>query len=379
MRSRLILAGLWLLGSVAASGQLTGQFYLKKTFFARWEPIFLYYRITNDGREAVEIINTRNPEQPGCSGHSIRVSSDPSPTSVGCVSNGPLAQPRTLRPGESYTERFLLNFSHEINLPGDYWVEAKHSGMWNKTAGDSDVKLRFHIGEDTVAPNQLQSLLDALHSTDREKRIEAARILASLAPPSLENALFGFANEPEFRRYAPLAFHRLNTTRSMEKMAELMQGPATNEQLEAAQYLADTHDQHWYPLLRDAAVKNAQNSSFPEDAAELGGDKALPMLVTLAQSPDREFTAGNAIMAMGATGSRDAIPVLVNYLNSPDINISDRASYALHVLTHHNVAQDQTNRNRRTEAAEWSEWLEREGSTARIYKASEFEEDVPLQ
>ena len=103
--------------------------------------------------------------------------------------------------------------------------------MGNQTVGEAEVKLRFHIGEGAVAPDQLQSWLYALHSTDSEKRMEAARILASLAPPSLEETLFGFVNEPEFRRYAALAFHRLNTARSIEKMAELMQGPATSEQL----------------------------------------------------------------------------------------------------------------------------------------------------
>lgn len=139
-----------------------------------------------------------------------------------------------------------------------------------------------------------------------------------------------------------------------------------------------TDNQRWYPLLHDAAEKNVRISSYPAYAAELGGDKALPMLIALAKSPDREFTGGNAIMAMGSTGSRNAIPVLLDYLNSPDVNISDRAAYALQLLTHRTAVRDELNRNRRTESAKWSRWWQREGVTARIYKDIECGKRIPL-
>jgi hypothetical protein len=37
----------------------------------------------------------------------------------------------------------------------------------------------------------------------------------------------------------------------------------------------------------------------------------IPVLIVLAESPALEFTSGNAIMAMGSTGSRAAILILV--------------------------------------------------------------------
>jgi HEAT repeat protein len=239
-------------------------------------------------------------------------------------------------------------------------------------------KLNFRVEEDPIAPSELQPWLEGLKSADRNKRFEAARTLASIAPPSLEETLMEFTNNREFRGYAALAFHRLNTSRSMDAMAMLMQGPVTSEQMEAAHYLAQTDNQRWYPLLRDAAEKNVRISSYPADAAELGGDKALPMLVALAKNPDREFTGGNAIMAMGSTGSRAAIPVLLDYLISPDMNISDRATYALQLLTHRTALRDQVNRNRQTESVKWSQWWKREGATARIYKGTECGDMIPL-
>jgi hypothetical protein len=124
VKFRLLLAGLSLLWSISAAAQLTGEFYLEKTSFARGEPVFLYYRLANKGPDTVTVASTLDPEQPGCSGHSITVSSDPVPTpscpllgDQGCSYNGPLSQPRPLRPGETYIERFLLNFDHEINAP----------------------------------------------------------------------------------------------------------------------------------------------------------------------------------------------------------------------------------------------------------------------
>jgi len=385
VKFRQLLACLSLLLPVPAVGQLTGKFYLEKASFAHWEPVFLYYRLTNNGSEPVTVAGILDPEQPGCSGHSITVSNDPIPTPLcprpgfeSCVYNGPPQQPRLLRPGESSTERFLLNFDHEINSPGDYWVEAKNFGVGKATAGDAHVKLNFRVEENAIAPNELQPWLDSLISNDRRKRFESARTLASIAPPSLEEMLLEFINNPEFRRYAALAFHRLNTPRSIHAMAKLMEGSATSEQIEAARYLAQTGDQRWYPLLRDAAEKNVRNSPYPAYAAELGGDKALPMLVDFARSPDREFTGGNAIMAMGSTGSRDAIPVLLDYLISPDINISDRAGYALQLLTHRTAVRDPFHRNRQAELAKWSQWWKREGDTAHIYKGTECGEMIPL-
>jgi hypothetical protein len=382
VKTRLLVASLCIFGSVSAAAQLTGQFYLEKEAFARGEPVFVYFSLVNHGSDTVMIVAV-DEEQPFCSNTSTTVSSDPAPTpscpflgGQGCVVNG-LRIPQPLLPGGTYIGRFLLNFNHEINVPGEYCVDAKRNSAPNHT-GDVHAKLKFRVDVKAVAPNTFQFWLDQLTSINREKRIEAARTLASVAPPSLEETLLGFADNPEFRRYAPLALHRLNTRRSIEAMARLMEGPVTNEQIEAAQYLAETNDQSWYPLLRDAAEKNARISSYPAYAAELGGEKMLPVLVALEKSPDTKFTHLNAVMAMGSTGSRAAIPLLLEQLKSPDVDTSDRANDGLQLLTHRTAVQSTQVRNRETEYIEWSRWWEREGATAPIYRDTECGEMVPL-
>jgi HEAT repeat protein len=124
--------------------------------------------------------------------------------------------------------------------------------------------------------------------------------------------------------------------------------------------------------------KNAQISAYPYYAAELGGEKMLPVLVALEKSPDTKFTHLNAVMAMGSTGSRAALPLLLEQLKSPDVDTSDRANYGLQLLTHHIAFQHQQAPNREAEYIKWSRWWEREGATDPIYKDTECGDIVPL-
>jgi hypothetical protein len=358
---------------------------LEKTTFAPGEPVFLYLKLSNNGPDTLEVVNP-DPEQPFCSGVSITVSRDladpstcPDWADQGCSINGSLPPVSRLLPGKSRIDRYLLNFHHEISTAGNYWVEAKHFDFTGQPVGEVHAKVYFHVEGDIPAfpPSNLQPWVDQLKSTDQQKRLEAARTLASLAPPSLEPILLAFAGNPEFRRYAPLAFHRLDSPRSMKAIADLMKAsdPGTFEHMEAARYLAESNDLQWYPLLLDSAQKSPRISAYPAYAAELGGAKMLPVLVDLAKSPDSRL---QAVMAMGSTGSRAAIPVLLELLKSPDEGTSDRAGYSLHLLTHRTAVQDPEDRDRQAEYIRWSQWWEREGATVSIFKDTECGEPVPL-
>ncbi|HWY68956.1 MAG TPA: HEAT repeat domain-containing protein [Terriglobales bacterium] len=369
---------------MAAMAQVSGEFYLEKTTFAPGEPVFLYFKLSNNGPDAVEVVDP-DPEQPFCSGVSMKVSKDPADPSTcpiwadhGCSIDGQLLL-SPLLPGKSRIDRYLLNFHHDIRTAGAYWVEATHFDIPGRAVGEVHAKLYFHVDGDVpaFAPSNVHLWVDQLQSTDQEKRLEAARTLASLAPPSLEAILLSFADNPEFLRYAPLAFHRLHSPRSMKAMADLMKasGPGTFEHMEAARYLAESNDLEWYPLLLDAAQKNPGISAYPAYAAELGGAQMIPVLVDLAKSPDSRL---QAVMAMGSTGSPAAIPILLELLKSPDEAISDRASYSLRLLTHRTAVRDPRNRDRRAEYVKWSRWWRGEGTTAPIFKDTECGEPVPL-
>jgi hypothetical protein len=379
--------------SVLAAGQLSGQFYLEKSTFAPGEPIFLYFHVVNDGAHA-ESLHSADPYS-FCSGYQISVSSDPGATSS-CAPLGfggsCLSSSAVLPPGKTRVERLLLNFDHKIDAPGPYSVEAERHLSHARASADYfspdtpkdtlEVHTTLYFRVDPSAtqdPKALQTFVDQLRSDDPNKRREAARTLASAAPQSLEDALLAFADNPEFRQFAPLAFHRLNTQRSMKALADLLKKTEVGsyEHIKSADYLAESGDPQWFPLLQDLAQKHAQISNYVDDAAELGGDRMLPTLIALTHSPDREFTRINAVTGMGYTGSRRAVSILIELLRNSDTDIGDRARFGLHLLTHRTAADDPYD-NPQSQYSKWSQWWAREGTTAPTYKPTECGDFSPL-
>lgn len=376
------------------AAQVSGEFYLEKSAYKQGEPVFLYFRVTNNGPVALNI-HSADPYS-FCSGYRINITRDSQATShckLAEVFGSCFSSAAALLPGETRIERLLLNFDHEINATGDYSVNATRNlsyagaevSYFDPATAKEALEIRtlidFHVSEDSTSDSssELQFWVDQLHSKVPSTRVEAARTLASLAPPSLEDTLLYFAGSSEFRQFAPLAFHRLNTPRSMAAMAELLNTTeaGTFEHMKSANYLAESGDTRWYPLLLEVAKKNARIANYVDDAAELGGDQMLPVLSTLAKDPDKNFTAVNAVSAMGYTASRAAVPILLDFLRSPDPNISDRARYGLRLLTHR-TATNEPDGSPQSEYARWSQWWTWEGGTAPIYRAEECLNLVPL-
>lgn len=392
---RALVATLLMCGPVSATAQISGEFYLEKSTYAPGEPIFLYFKVVNEGTEAENILSA-DPYS-FCSGYQIKVSSSDSHPASSCGVGGTMgsciSSSLLLSPGKSHIERILLNFDHAVSASEEYSVEAVRSLPYASSDVDyfspavikDPLKVRttlyFSVDENAApaGPDVFQPFVNQLRSTDPAKRIEAARTLASLAPPFLEDTLLAFADNPEFRRFAPLAFNRLNTPRSMAAMAELLKtaGVGTAESLESAKYLAESNDQQWFPLLREIAEKNARIDNYLDDAAELGADQMLPTLIALTGSSDRKFTAINAVAAMGSTGSRAAVPILLDFLKNPDADISESAAYALRLLTHRTVGDDSLE-NPQSEYFKWANWWTNEGEMAPIYKATDCGDFVPL-
>ena len=387
-RWSLILVVFW---SSVGFAQLIGRFYLEKQTFASGEPVYLHFEVVNDGTEGHQI--SRSDPYSFCSGYHIRVSTDPHPSSScergfagSCLSSSEL-----LIPGKSRTERILLNYEHDIAQPGEYDVEAVRylsygdakADLPSQSWGKIEVRNQLHFRVDDnsfVDQEMLNSLVAQLKSERSEVRTEAARALASLGPRSLESTLLKFADSDEFKRYAPLAFSRLDTKASMSGLAELIinNKPGTYEHMESAKYLATSGDAQWFPMLAEIAKNNAQIYNYVAYAAESGGDKAIPMLLALMHSPDKVFASINAISAFGYTGSRASVPILLNLLRSPDAGTAQRALYGLRTLTHKSVGGERGFENPQAQYSRWSEWWARSQSTARVYRASECGELAEL-
>lgn len=101
-----------------SEGQLKGRFYLDKESYTSGEPVFLYFKITNNSTVAYKVV-VADPYS-FCSQYGVHLSSDSGPGSA-CE---PSAQPGScvlsqalLGPGDSKTERILLNYDHELSRP----------------------------------------------------------------------------------------------------------------------------------------------------------------------------------------------------------------------------------------------------------------------
>lgn len=386
-----LLSAVLLFGAHALA-QIVGDFYVDRTLFASGEPVVLHFRVTNNGHRAVNILQAE-PES-FCSGYQITLSTEPDPHSS-CATGFAgdcLSSDKSLKAGETQTENILLNFQHEISKPGDYDVEAVRVLPYAdaalkyfeapKQSVEVRTKIYFRIDQSlSVDLAMLQPFVHQLHSRDMDKRREAARTLASIAPTDLESTLLKFPDNAEFRQFAPLAFHRLNTPRSMQAMAELLAKtePGSYENMASAEYLSQTGDSRWFPLLKEVAVKNAKIASYVTNAADLGGDKMFPVLLNLMTSPDKEFTRVNAISGLSHTHTRDAVPILLELLQHSDSSTASFAQAALQALTHRTAYENgDGNPDARSTYLKWAQWWARDGPEAPIYKGSDCGDVTPL-
>jgi hypothetical protein len=382
-----------IIGPAFAAGQLSGQFYLEKTTFAPGEPIFLYFQIVNEGPQPETILSAE--PYTFCSGYHVTVSSDFT-TAKSCSGVGSggscLSSTAVVLQGKKRIERLLLNYDHKVNMPGEYSVAASRNLPYSRSSVDYfrpevpknelevQTTLYFRVDASAAADSQvILTLVHQLRSPDLFDRREAARTLASVAPPALEDVLLQFAGNSEFRQFAPLALYHLHTKQSMTALANLLVKSeiGSYENLESARYLSESGDLQWFPLLEDVARKHAQISNYVNYAADLGGEGMLPTLIMLTHSEDREFTRINAVTGMEYTGSRKAVPILIEFLRDPDPDIRSRARGGLQSLTHR-ATKSNLLENPQSEYAKWAQWWERNSATAPVYKEGECGDSVPL-
>jgi hypothetical protein len=386
VRYSLLFLSLAIANALPTPAQTAGKFYLEKQVFSRDEPVFLYFRIPNHSPFSIASVSNGN-EQPMCSGVAIKVSSDPSAPTASCpflpdslcVMNGKPTNSHSGPQPQTKIIRFLLNYQHKIDQPGEYWADADKRERVGDALVSAHAKLRFRIDPEKPrsSSQKLGVWINRLKSPDIDTRLEAARVLASLAPPELENTLLQFAHDPEFARYAPLAFHRLHTHRSLIALANIVRNTPTGstESLEAANYLAQDGGIYWFPVLQGPANEPAR-VGYLLYAAEAGGDSIIAELRTLVPGPDRHL---EAVEALGWTASRQAIPILLDQLEHTDPLTSDRADESLRMLTHRISVTGSDNRDQHARYLQWSKWWQSEGRGATIFKPHDCGIERPLQ
>jgi len=401
---------LWLFVAVLAPSlcpaQVTGTFSLEKSTFAPGEPVFLTLTLHNEGKDSAEV-HTADPYS-FCSGYKIHITRDaaPEPACFQGYGGSCMSGALSLGPGASHTERLLLNYRNNsqgdlgapVSLPGDYTVDASRdiayaplgSNSRVYTAPDhSVVHQTFHLKVDNaleLSPTVYAPYIRPLDSKDDQVRREAARTLATLAPPALEPLLLTFATSKDYvlKQFAPLALANLATKTSLSALAQMLLDtePGTYEYMTAAEKLGQTHDPAWLPLLLEVADQHG--AMYLSYAAESGGDAAIPALLVRLRHHNPN-TRNAAIYALGRTGSRAAVPLLINLLglqanpNEGDgKNTAISANVALRQLTHIYAEQGSGGEAIPSWQSRWQQWWRTSGSSATFYRPGECVADAKL-
>jgi hypothetical protein len=387
----LVLGGL--LGAAAARGQLQGQISTAKSMYVAGEPIYVHFEVTNVGKEPVEY-SAGDPYADGCGGYSLAVSSAPPLKHPSCApvkSNECIVVNQILAAGETVRQNILVNFAHDVAKPGDYQIHAVRTmkyrpltGVGTLSADGKDFKLEKSLQIQVTQTNReaLQAIYQVyvtnLRSQDDEIQRDAERAIVSGAMPWLEDTIVGMVRQYRSREFALLGLKNLNTARSREELAKIVQSTSdfTPENETAVGYLAQMGDKKYFSMLLEIAKKleASQGREYVLAAAELGGDDAVPFLKELLASADANARA-NGVMGLGVSGSRAAVPLLIETLKDGNADFRKLAENGLTGLTHRRVSAEGDAPSE--QAGKWAAWWGAEGSSAKVYGPRECGEVLP--
>jgi hypothetical protein len=386
------LVKIGLLSSASVFAQVTGRFYLEKEVYAPNEPIILHFEAKNETKERIGIRDA-DPYS-FCSGFHLVFTTEPEVKTRSCdlrgfggscLSGGALVEPNGVR-----TQRILLNYDHDVSREGFYQLQVHRQlsyqpipepGTYSFEYSQSEHHdvLSFRVDANTRFDQSAYGpWIKQLKSEDYVIRLEAARVLASMAPRYLEDVLLGFADDPELKRFAPLAFKRLKTERAYQAALSLLQKSdvGTYEFIEAGNLLADTGDPKWFEVLAEIGRKQPRNVSYLINAAKTGGERSVPLLQQLLLSDPDQSVQMNATAALGYTGSRNALPLLLELLRTGDDSVADRAIGSLQQLTLRTAGV--LRENPQAQYLKWLQWWNREGKTAPVYRSGNCLDLKPL-
>ena len=115
-----------------------------------------------------------------------------------------------------------------------------------------------------------------------------------------------------------------------------------------------------------------------ESAGKVGGDDAVPLLA--AELKDRSIDVRqSAVRALSLTSSRNAVPVLIELLRSPEERVSGTAEFGLQVLTHRSATEPNSGAIPATTYAKWIRWWNSHRDSATIFKHDQCGDLVPLE
>jgi hypothetical protein len=371
MRTALVVLCVFLLAGKVdkVSARIKAQVYLEKDHYLAGGPVFVVWEYVNVGSTSIPF-DKYDPycPEPGISAPSLRFSE---PTVFPYPHDGVVDCEfikGSLKPGETYSTRFLLNHRFDLSKPGTYdLVVPLYAGTNGSDrsgskllpgADDGKRKLRLVLQSSSAAELNAayQPYLDVLRSDANPARREALRVVADSGAKFTETDLLRFSSDPrtgsDLQEIAQEGLARLKTPATCARLAELADQPELHHQQKAIEQLAQCGDSGYMLFLfrladRDRAVRD----SAILGAGEVGGDAAVERLLSMASqgSLDRE----KALYALGRTDSERAARSIIESLPlllDEDSRLA--ALRSLSTLTHH----ESKKKGFEAQAQEWKQW-----------------------
>lgn len=369
----------------------------KATYLAG-EPVFLNLTVTNISTEQLRL-DMADPLTM-CSGYrfALQGARDRQAKNCGAWGGSCLSGFVPLAPGKGRTGRVLLNARYDLRQPGQYLLKVSYQASFAPAGGELPVaallghqnfEKQIEVVLAPSSPEQLKPVfahyMHELDSTDWRERMEASDVISYLAPAFMESTFLRMLHTPSMQGVGVEGARNLGTPSAHRALAEFVKNspptklPALYQT--ALRYLGEIGDSSDVPVLLEAA-HNAPDSEARRvamaAAGEAGGSAAVPALETQLHDPSKD-TRDNAEDALSFTGSRSAVPVLIQLLQSPDERISSFAEYGLERLTHLRGAKmDGVHPPPPDAYPKWIRWWTTDGRTAIIFKRDQCGEIKPI-
>ena len=399
---RLLLVIISLLFPSLAAAQLDGHFYLSKSSYSAGEPIFLIFAVENKGTEPV-MIRTADPIS-FCGGYKIEVSRAKSQDHFGC--NGGFggscpSSDEILDLGKKHTDRILLNRSYDLRQAGRYALRVHHNLPYTGANGelaqlarpdatqenfDADLEIIIEPSQESLLKTEFQEYVQELQSSDSRQKLEAAQVIANLAPPFLEETIIHMLDSEQWSYLGVRGLRNLGTPSAHRALVAFVKNseptPISGAYQEAIRYIGEAGGRNDLDMLLEVAHSNSAESSSRElaieAAGEVGGDDAVPLLARETKNPSID-TRQAAVRGLYLGGSRKAVPLLIELLRSPEERVNGTAEFGLQVLTHRFPAGTSTKENPSSAYLKWIHWWNTHRDTATIFKYDECGESLPFE
>ena len=396
LRVRFSFAFLFICAPVWASSPLSGHFRPATGPYLVGGPAFIVFELVNNSNQTVRFQDA-NPLSP-CAGYLFQIygesRADGSCDGLRGYSCG--SGTAELPPGGKATQRILLNYYYDLFHPGPYRVHAQrtlswwpaHEGWFGENRQQQIFESDFELDLEPANLGQLRAAfapyVKALDSEDSVEHQEAVSVIILVAPPFLEEKLLKMLDSEDWGQ-AIVGLQHLNTAHARQaiwKIAQAEVKPKPNaddleraeredEQAMGVESLGRMGDPAYLSRLLEITQAAAPDSQLHREGgmaiARLGGDDALPFLVAETESPSYSQRF-QAVIDLQFTASRDAVPVLINLLQSPDEDIRQVADNSLEALTHRSAGTGLVSAVSSAWLHEtWKNWWKLNSASAQIY------------